>query len=154
MSAYRNGREAVRGTGARRRGRGRACALPLWRTREPGRIGRGAVTDIARAVGSTAILHERRWGAAKDGDAAAAAAMAIDRLRRHGPVGPIVDLVMGNLVVLAKRDGDPTAPVIIAHALRALARREADGGRLADLAEAWAGPSRRERSRAGHGRRA
>lgn len=153
MQTDRKRRAARRGNGSPGRSAGR-CPLALWRSREPARIGAGDVADLARAVAATAIPRERRWAAAKGGDAAASAAVAIDRLVRHGPVGPLADAVMGNLVLLARRDGDATAPVILAHALRSLSRREGAGSRLSGLADAWSRPSRRTRSRAARGRRA
>ncbi|MEE7493297.1 hypothetical protein [Methylobacterium oryzae] len=119
--------------------RTRACPLPLWRTRGPSAITAAEVRVLADAISATAILHEPRWPAARAGDSAAAAAVAIDRIHRQGPEGPLADLVMGNLVVLARRDGDATARVILAHALRSLARRYPGRTDLHRIADGWAG---------------
>ena len=131
----------------------RGCPLTLWRTRAPPEIAKSDVTALAGAVAATAILHERRWPAARAGDPAAAAAVAIDRIRHHGPEGPLADLVMGNLLVLAHRDGDPTAGVVLSHALRALSRSRPGHGELARIARAWTARSGRA-ARPRRGRRA
>ncbi|SFU97688.1 hypothetical protein SAMN02799643_03610 [Methylobacterium sp. UNCCL125] len=115
----------------------RRCPLTLWRTREPSEIAAAEVAALAGAVAATAILHERRWPAARAGDPAAAVAVAIDRIHRHGPEGPVADVVMGNLLVLAHRDGDPTAGVVLSHALRALARSRPGRAELPRFAQAW-----------------
>lgn len=127
------------GRSGRRRGSSRQ-ALALWRTRGPSGIGAADVSALAEAVAGTAILRERRWPAARAGEPAAAAAVGIARLRGGRLGGPLDDLVMSNLVVLACRDGDPTARVVLAHALRALARRRPERAGLSLLADAWAGP--------------
>ncbi|SFM32751.1 hypothetical protein [Methylobacterium pseudosasicola] len=135
-------RRGARPARARPAPRGRACPLPLWRTLDPSDITEEDVTALARAVAATAILHERRWPAARAGDPATAAAVAIDRIHRHEPEGPVFDVVMGNLVVIARRRGDQTARVVLAHALRSLARRHPRRPDLRRIAERWAGPSR------------
>lgn len=133
--------------------RPRACPLPLWRTRHPSAITAAETGMLADAISATAILHERRWPAARAGDSAAAAAVAIDRIHRQGPEGPLSDLIMGNLVVLARRDGDATARVILAHALRSLARRHPERGDLHRIADGWAGHRGGSRRGASGGRR-
>jgi len=132
----RRGARPARARSARRR---RTCPLPLWRTRDPSDITEEDVTALARVVAATAILHERRWPAAQAGDPATAAAVAIDRIHRRDPEGPVFDVVMGNLVVIARRAGDPTARVVLAHALRSLARRRRGKADLLRIAEGWAG---------------
>lgn len=119
-------------------GRRRACPLPLWRTRDPADITASEVSALADALSTVAILRERRWPAARAGDPAAAAAVAIDRIRRHGPEGPLADVVMGNLVVLAHRDASPTARLVLALALRSLARLHPGRTDLDRIAEGWA----------------
>ncbi|GJD37221.1 hypothetical protein QO012_001551 [Methylobacterium aerolatum] len=136
------------------RGRpGRGCPLPLWRTRLPTDISEAELAAVTRAVSSAAILHERRWPAARSGDAAAAVAVAVGRLRGPGPEGAVSDLVMSNLLLVARRDGDPAARMVLSHALRALARRRGRGAGLVRLADAWsrrpAGGPRRNHQRRG-----
>ncbi|MCG5248245.1 hypothetical protein [Methylorubrum extorquens] len=53
---------------------------------------------------------------------------------------------MVNLLLLAER-GDPTAPAVIAYALRALARRRAGDRGLLRLAARWARPRSHESPR-------
>jgi hypothetical protein len=110
--------------------------LAAWRTRPPGSVTRREAGRIAALLAATEILHEPRWRAARNGDAAAAAAVAIDRLRRSDFGSRPVDAVMSNLLVLAVR-GDATAPVILAHALAASARLAPADATLARLAGQW-----------------
>ena len=66
------------------------------------------------------------------------AAIAIDHLRR-GSIGTrLADLAMSNLVVRAM-EGDATAPVILRHALMAIAHLDPSDGRPASLAAGWTG---------------
>ena len=143
----RRGRSHV----ARRRGRRTrrleaVCPLALWRTRDPARISPAEVLRLARTVAGTEILHERRWREARAGDAAAAAAIAIDHLHRRTAWTPLTDVILGNLVILALR-GDPTAAVVIAHALRTFGRLDPAGRTLGGLSARWgnlhASPRRR-----------
>ncbi|GBU15887.1 hypothetical protein AwMethylo_01020 [Methylobacterium sp.] len=119
-----------------------AGPMAAWRTRAPGSLGGSEAMALARLLASTSILGEPRWPAARNGDAAAAAALAIRQVRACGADSVASDLVMGNLLLLAER-GDPTAPTVIAYALRALARRGAGDRRLLRLAARWARPRRR-----------
>jgi hypothetical protein len=123
--------------------------LGLWRTTHPARISRTDVDRIARRLATTEILHERRWRVARAGDAAAAAAIAIDHLRGRHERTVLSDIILGNLVVLAGR-GDATAPVIIAHALRAFGRIEPADTDMIRLAACWTRrsvPTHRTRAR-------
>jgi len=121
-----------------RRGAGRGCPLQLWRERDPSGIAPDDVAALERALASIAILDDRGWPAARAGDPAAAAAAAIGGIRRGRLEEPLADIVMGNLVLLARK-GDATAPMLLAHALGTLARRHPGRPRLARLAAAWAG---------------
>lgn len=135
----------------RRQGRPARDPLTLWRTTDPARISRADVDRIARRLATTDILHERRWGKARAGDAAAAAAIAIDHLRGRRERTVLSDLILGNLVVLAWR-GDATAPVVIAHALHAFGRIDPADPVLPRLAACWnraSHPGRRARRRCG-----
>lgn len=122
--------------------RSRACPLPLWRTQYPFAITKAEVGALANAISAISILHDHRWPAARAGDPAAAAAVAIDLIHRQGPEGPLADVVMGNLVVLAHRDGNPTARVILAHALRSLAHLRPERSDLRGIADGWTGQRR------------
>ena len=134
-------RKLQRDQAAASRPRGqRPCPLPLWRTREPARIAPGEVVDLAGVLASTAILRERRWPAARAGDPAAAVAVAIDQIRRRGPDGPLADVIMGNLALLALR-GEPTSRVVLGLAIRALARLHPERQDLPGLGAAWTGRS-------------
>ncbi|HEV2542089.1 MAG TPA: hypothetical protein VGU70_04925, partial [Methylobacterium sp.] len=110
------------------------------------RNGWPASVGIRRLLATTSILGETRWSAARDGDAAAATALAIRHVRTCGAASVASDLVMGNLLLMAER-GDATAPAVIAYALRALARRSADERRLMRLAARWARPRMRKSRR-------
>ncbi|ACB82183.1 MULTISPECIES: hypothetical protein [Methylobacteriaceae] len=120
--------------------------VAAWRTYPPGRLDRAEATALARLLATTSILGETRWSAARDGDAAAATALAIRHVRTCGAASVASDLVMGNLLLMAER-GDATAPAVIAYALRALARRSADERRLMRLAARWARPRMRKSRR-------
>lgn len=136
-AARRRGRHHDTSRRVRRlRGADATCPLALWRTRDPARISTAEVLRLARTVACTEILHERRWRAARAGDAAAAAAVAIDHLHRRTVRTPLTDLILGNLVVLALR-GDPTAAVVIAHALRTFGRLDPGGAALVGLSGRW-----------------
>lgn len=124
--------------------------LTLWRTTHPARITRADVDSIARRLAATEILHERRWRRARAGDAAAAAAIAIDHLRGLREGNALSDLVLGNLVVLAVR-GDATAPVILSHALSTLGRIDPTDSRLPRLAASWIHRSSRRQPRRDQG---
>jgi hypothetical protein len=113
--------------------------LTLWRTTDPARISRADVGRIARRLANAEILHERRWGKARAGDAAAAAAIAVDHLRGLRERNNLSDLIIGNLVVLAGR-GDATAPVILAHALRTIGRLDPADPEPMRLAALWSRP--------------
>jgi hypothetical protein len=123
-----------------------AGVVAAWRTYPPGRLDRAEATALARLLATTSILGETRWSAARDGDAAAATALAIRHVRTCGAASVASDLVMGNLLLMAER-GDATAPAVIAYALRALARRSADERRLMRLAARWARPRMRKSRR-------
>lgn len=112
------------------------CPLALWRTREPARISSAEVMRLAKVVAGTEILHERRWKAARAGDAAMAAAIAIDHLHRRPSRTRLTDVILGNLVVLSF-GGDATAGVVIAHALRTLGRLDRSEPALSRLAGLW-----------------
>ncbi len=134
---------------ASRRGASRrvdAGPLAAWRTRAPGELGRLEETALARLLAAISLLGEPRWPAARSGDAAAAAAIAIRHVRSCGADSSASDLVMVNLLLLAER-GDPTAPAVIAYALRALARRRAGDRGLLRLAARWARPRSHESPR-------
>lgn len=120
--------------------------MAAWRTRAPGELGGLEATALARLLATTSILGEPRWPSARNGDAAAAAALAIRHVRSCGADSAASDLVMGNLLLLAEQ-GDPTAPAVIAYALRALARRRTGNRRLLRLAARWARPRRRKSRR-------
>jgi hypothetical protein len=137
-------------TYARRRPKPRSgTPLTLWRTTEPARITSSQVAQLAKRVAATEILHERRWNAARNGDAAAAVAVAMDHLHRRGGRTSLTDVIVGNLVLLALR-GDATAPVVIAHALHALGRLDPVDADLPRLARLWSrrplAPRPRERA--------
>lgn len=140
----------------RRRSRRAGDPMALWRTTEPARISSADVERIAGCIARTEILHERRWGMARTGDAAAAVAIAIDHLARLRDGSPLSDLILGNLVVLARR-GDSTAPMILAHALRTLGRIDPANSDLPRLAACWSRrrhlrrPRRRDEPRRGRG---
>ena len=124
-------------TSTRRRSKpGSDNPLAVWRTMEPERISDSQIARLAKRISAIEILHERRWAAARNGDAAAAVAIAVDHLhRRTGPT-QLADVILGNLVLLAVR-GDATAPLIIGHALRALGRQDPANANLPRLAQLW-----------------
>lgn len=124
--------------------------LSVWRRRDPASLTGNDLSGLVTLVGSTAMWGEPRWAAARRGDPAAAAAVALDHVRRCGADSTASDLVMCNLVLLAAA-GDATAPVVIAHALAALARRRPRETALPALAAGWI--RRSPTARGGHGRR-
>ncbi|KQO59652.1 MULTISPECIES: hypothetical protein [unclassified Methylobacterium] len=112
------------------------CPLTLWRTQDPARISPAEVLRLAKLVATIEILHERRWKAARTGDAAAAAAVAIDHLHGRASRTRLTDVILGNLVVRAF-GGDATAGVIIAHALETLGRLDPSDPAPTQLARRW-----------------
>lgn len=116
------------------------CAIPvlrLWRVAPPQSLGTATARSlraVLRAVEPP--CDRRRWAAALRGDRVAMARVALTVLRREGVTGPAVDPVASGLLMLAL-SGDRTAPVILASALRRLARHQPDETRLADLAARW-----------------
>ncbi len=124
--------------------------LSVWRRRDPASLTGNDLSRLLRLVGSTAMWGEPRWTAARRGDPAAAIAVALDHVRRCGADSTASDLAMCNLVLLAAA-GDATAPVVIAHALAALARRRPGDAALPALAAGWI--RRSPTARGGHGRR-
>lgn len=127
-------------TFARRRPKtGSDNPLALWRTMEPARITAPRIARLAKRIAAVEILHERRWTAARNGDAAAAVAIAVDHLHRRAGGSSLTDSIIGNLVLLAVR-GDATAPLIIAHALNALGRHDPANADLPRLAQLWSRP--------------
>jgi ABC-type protease/lipase transport system fused ATPase/permease subunit len=120
----------------RARRRKAACPLTLWRTRDPARISPAEVLRLAKLLAAIEILHERRWKAARTGDAAAAAAVAMDHLHGRASRTRLTDVILGNLVVLAF-GGDATAGVIIAHALETFGRLDPTDPALTQLARRW-----------------
>ena len=108
---------------------------------DPNGIERVLGTATARSLRAVLRAVEppcdrRRWAAALRGDRVAMARVALTVLRREGVTGPAVDPVASGLLMLAL-SGDRTAPVILASALRRLARHQPDETRLADLAARW-----------------
>lgn len=122
----------------RRRGDLATCPLAIWRTVPRERIEPAHVAALSRILSAIAILHEPRWRAATGGDPAASAAIAIGHLRGRTVGTPLADLAMSNLLVRAMED-DPTAPVILRHALAAIARLDRSDRKSAQLAAGWPG---------------
>ncbi|WP_447679844.1 hypothetical protein [Methylobacterium mesophilicum] len=111
--------------------------LVLWRTRTPEAVSPDELNALQRALPTLAILGDRRWPAARAGDPAAAAAAAIERIGRDGPVGIPADIVLSNLFLVAL-GGDATARLVLAHAIRRLSRRRPELTNLPRIARAWA----------------
>lgn len=124
-------------TRRRKRRERRRDSLALWRTAEPQRITAGEVARLARMISVTGMPHERRWDAARSGDASVAVAVAIDHLHRRSAPTPLTDIVVGNLLVPAK-SGDAAAALVIGHALLMLARFDPSNPDLLRLAALWA----------------
>ncbi|WP_238296802.1 hypothetical protein [Methylobacterium soli] len=134
--------------------------LALWRSWNPIAINGREAGQLAQLISATEILHERRWRAARDGDPAASAAVAIDHLHRARTWSPLTDVIMGNLILRAW-EGDATAPVIIDLALRMFGEQLPDGPVLTRHGDPGArrprpttrGPSRRHHNEAASSRR-
>ena len=122
----------------RRRGEAAACPLAIWRTVPRARIGPAHIAVLSTVLSEVAILHEPRWRAATEGDPAASAAIAIEHLRMRSVDTPLADLAMSNLVVMAMM-GDATAPVVLRHALLAIARSDPFDRTAALIAAGWPG---------------
>ena len=110
--------------------------LTLWRTTERDRISAADVAHLADRLVATEISQERRWHAARGGDAAVAVAVAIDHLHRRTSTTPLTDLIVGSLLPLAKA-GDATAALLVGHALRTLARLDPSDPTPIHLAPLW-----------------
>ncbi|AWN42582.1 hypothetical protein [Methylobacterium durans] len=130
--------------------------LRLWRVVPPQALGPATARSLLMVLRVVEPpCSRRRWEAALRGDPAAMARVALTVLRVHGVTGPAADTAASGLLVQALR-GDRTAPVILATALRRLARRRPDDRHLAVLADRWAAwsprvpPAQRARP-AGHG---
>lgn len=121
-----------------------AVALDAWRTIPPDGFDRDRVADLAAALAGVGMLREPRWRMALDGDGAVAAALGVDAMRAGGRLR--TDLVFSLLVVRAW-EGDPTAGLVIAHALARMGERRRGAGDASALAAAWVLWSRRARRR-------
>lgn len=115
-----------------------APLLRLWRVVAPQALG----PDTARSLrlilaGIEPPVGRWRWDAVLRGDPAAMARVSIVVLRIGGPAGSCADAVASALLMQALA-GDRTAPVILASALRKLARLRPDDAHLSALAARWA----------------
>jgi hypothetical protein len=91
-----------------------------WRTRSVHDVGRDEIDHLDRLLGSTAILGERRWDDALDGQVDHAVGVAI-RILVRDEIGSLrLDLAMTCLLTIAAR-GNPTASLVLDHAKRRLA---------------------------------
>jgi hypothetical protein len=111
--------------------------LRLWRVVPPQVLGPATARSllmVLRAVEPP--CGRRRWDAALRGDPAAMTRIALTVLRVHGVTGSAADTAVSGLLLQALR-GDRVAPVILASALRRLARRRPDDRHLVELAARW-----------------
>lgn len=112
--------------------------LRLWRVVPPQSLGPATARSllmVLRAVEPPCA--RRRWDAALRGDPVATTRIALTVLRLEGVSGPAADTVASALLLRALC-GDRTAPVVLASALRRLARRRPDERHLVDLVARWA----------------
>lgn len=112
--------------------------LRLWRVVAPRALGPATARSLRLVLtGVEPPFGRRRWDAILRGDPAVMARVAITAMHVGGPAGDVADAVASALVMRALA-GDRTAPVILAGALRKLARLRPDDAHLPVLAEAWA----------------
>lgn len=112
-------------------------ALAAWRTLDPDAVRPRTLRSVRTALHGTVQMHDRRWPAARAGNAAAAVGVALRFLAEFEPDGPDADLVMSALLVCAA-EGDPAAACVLAHALRGLSHGRPDGADLLARGRLWA----------------
>ncbi len=111
--------------------------LRLWRVVAPRVLGPATARSLRLVLtGIEPPFGRRHWDAVLRGDPAAMARGAITAFRVGGPAGAGADAVASALLMRALA-GDRAAPVILAGALRKLARLRPDDAHLPALAEQW-----------------
>jgi hypothetical protein len=111
---------------------GRATAyLSCWRTADP------AAFDLGSSLRFRAKLLETHADSSITQDPAAAVGTALDLMFGEGLSAPHADLAMSALL-LHTLQGDLTAPLVLAQALRRLARTTSEDRTSGDLATRWA----------------